>query len=102
MLPRTWNWAATLIKAFPLVGMHAVQQSVDLALQELDSEDPEHAAWWEALLNICRDELQGVTRQDEADRAKLKGARPAEARRQREVGVHSAVDAETQELLAGD
>lgn len=72
-----------------------------LAVQELDSEDPEHAAWWEALLDVCRDELQGATRQDEADRVKMKGGRQPEARRQREVGVHSAVDAETQALLAG-
>lgn len=72
-----------------------------LCAQELDSEDLEHAAWWESLLVVCDEELKEAAKQDDVDRAKLRRERPLQARRHREVGVHFAVDAEIQSLLAG-
>lgn len=70
-------------------------------MQELDGQDEDHAAWWEALLLICDEELKEASRQEAADRAKFKGEQLQETRRAREVGVHSAVDAEIQNLLSG-
>ena len=69
--------------------------------QELDSTDEEHAAWWESLLTVCEAELKEAKKQDDLDRARLRGERALEAKRQREVGVHTAVDVEIQGLLSG-
>lgn len=54
------------------------------------------------MLVIAKEELAEAARQDDADRAKLRGERSLDGRRQREVGLHTAVDAETQELLASE
>jgi hypothetical protein len=70
-------------------------------LQELDSKDEEHAAWWDSLVIVCDQELSMASRQQDADRARLRGYDQPEVRRLREVGVHSAVDAQISELLSG-
>ncbi len=70
-------------------------------MQELDSKDEEHAAWWDNLVTVCDEELSTASRQQDADRARLKGGEQPEVRRMREVGVHSAVDAQINELLSG-
>ena len=70
-------------------------------MQELDCADEEHSAWWDSLVTVCEEELNSASRQHDLDKARLKGGREQELGRRREVGVHSAVDADIQKLLSG-
>lgn len=70
--------------------------------QELDNADEEHSAWWDSLVTICDEELSSASRQHDLDKARLKGGAPQEVGRRREIGVHSAVDSDIQQLLSGE
>ena len=70
-------------------------------LQELDTQEPQHVEFWEALRLIADLELADAIKQDKLDWARLRGEDvPAEYRSQR-VGVHEAVDTDIQHMLAG-
>lgn len=71
-------------------------------LQELDSKDEEHAEFWKAMMVVCNAELELVERQDEIDRARMRGERPASVLMAGEIGVHASIDTEIHAMLAGD
>jgi hypothetical protein len=72
--------------------------------QALDCKEPEHADFWGALAVVAEAEVAEAARQDEADRARLRGERnvgePDEAP-PREAGLNAAVDTDIHLLLAG-
>lgn len=70
-------------------------------MQELDCSDEQHSAWWDSLVTICDEELSSASRQHDLDKARLKGEGFQEQGRRREIGVHSAVDSDIQQLLSG-
>lgn len=69
--------------------------------QELDRHEDVHAAYWSALETICTAEEATAARQDEVDRARLRGepAPPAPTRHQ--PGLHGSVAADLEVQLAG-
>ena len=71
-------------------------------MQELDSHNAEHAEYWGALALVADAELAEAQRQDDADRARMRGeAPPPDARAGAEAGLHGAVDADIHLMLAG-
>jgi hypothetical protein len=69
-------------------------------IQALDGKDPEHKAFWEALSVVADAELKEAVRQEEADRARLRGESAPDAEGDRGT-LHSAVDTDIHILLAG-
>lgn len=77
-------------------------QAATAVTQELDSHNAEHAEYWGALAVVADAELAEAQRQDDADRARMRGeAPPADARAGAEAGLHGAVDADIHLMLAG-
>ena len=70
--------------------------------QDLDSRDEEHAEFWKAMMVVCNAELELVVRQDEIDRARMRGERPASALMAGEVGVHASLETDIHAMLAGE
>lgn len=71
------------------------------ALQELDTQEPQHVDFWDALRLIADLELAEAIKQDKLDWARLRNESiPAEYRSQR-AGMHQAVDKDIQHMLAG-
>lgn len=71
-------------------------------MQELDNKNAEHAEYWAALAVVAEAELAEAQRQDDADRARLRGEAPAlDDRAGAEAGLHTAVDADIHLMLAG-
>lgn len=78
------------------------RQAARAAAQELDSRNAEHAEYWAALATVAEAELAAAQRQDDADRARLRGeAPPADDHAGGEAGLHGAVDADIHLMLAG-
>lgn len=62
--------------------------------------EEEHVRFWKAMVVVAEHELAEATRQEEIDRARVRGeAPPAHVR---EAGLHGSVDAEVQALIAGN
>lgn len=72
-----------------------------LDFQELDVQEREHADYWSALAIICQAEEAIAARQDEIDRARLRGDPPPPAPKNHERGLHGAVAADLEIQLAG-
>lgn len=70
-------------------------------MQELDSQDPMHKEFWEALMVIAEVELQEAVKQDELDWARLRGEPIPAKYTVKEAGLHEAVDSDVQMMLAG-
>lgn len=70
-------------------------------MQALDSKDPQHREFWDAMALVAEVELKEAQRQDEADRARLRGEPEPEDRHASELGLHSAVDRDINLLLSG-
>lgn len=54
------------------------------------------------MMVVCNAELELVVRQDEIDRARMRGERPASALMAGEVGVHASLETDIHAMLAGD
>ena len=70
-------------------------------VQELDSQDPMHKEFWDALMVIAEVELQEAVKQDELDWARLRGESIPAKYTVKEAGLHEAVDSDVQMMLAG-
>lgn len=70
-------------------------------MQELDSQDPMHKEFWDALMVIAEVELQEAVKQDELDWARLRGEAIPAKYTVKEAGLHEAVDSDVQMMLAG-
>ncbi|KAK9806113.1 hypothetical protein WJX72_002023 [[Myrmecia] bisecta] len=68
---------------------------------ELDVHNTEHVEFWKAIDTVCTAELQEAIRQDEIDRARMRGEPPPAKYLKRETGVHGSVHADVQMMLAG-
>ncbi|KAK9791828.1 hypothetical protein WJX73_003147 [Symbiochloris irregularis] len=69
--------------------------------KDLDSTDEEHAAYWAALSVVCGAEEAKAERQDEIDRARLRGEPPPPAPVHHEPGLHGSVAGDLDVQLAG-
>ena len=54
------------------------------------------------MMVVCKAELELVVRQDEIDRARMRGERPASALMAGEVGVHASLETDIHAMLAGE
>jgi len=68
---------------------------------ELDALDPGHAAFWTALATVAEHILAEVTKQEEIDRAKMRGLPPPAKYAVREAGWHESLDGDVAVMLAG-
>ncbi|KAL3159310.1 hypothetical protein ABBQ32_011264 [Trebouxia sp. C0010 RCD-2024] len=90
-------------KAFEGLSLQQVQElhASVISMQELDSQDPVHKEFWDALLVIAEVELQEAVKQDELDWARLRGEAIPAKYTVKEAGLHEAVDSDVQMMLAG-
>jgi len=76
-------------------------QVVSYVFQELDSQDPVHKQFWDAMMVIAEVELQEALKQDELDWARLRGEPVPAKYTIKEAGLHESVDSDVQMMLAG-
>ena len=74
---------------------------VSYVVQELDSQDPVHKQFWDAMMVIAEVELQEALKQDELDWARLRGEPVPAKYTIKEAGLHEYVDSDVQMMLAG-
>ncbi|KAK9837652.1 hypothetical protein WJX74_002230 [Apatococcus lobatus] len=89
-----------VFEGLALVDVRELHEDIQL-FQDLDSKDEEHAEFWKAMMVVCNAELELVVRQDEIDRARMRGERPASALMAGEVGVHASLETDIHAMLAG-
>lgn len=73
-----------------------------VALQSLDYKNPERKDFWDALMVVAEAELKEARKQDEVDRARLRGMREPEQDTREDTGVQAAVDMDVQIFLTGE
>lgn len=81
--------------------MHHHVTSCIIMSQELDSQDPVHKEFWDAMMVIAEVELQEAVKQDEMDWARLRGEPLPAKYTIKEAGLHESVDSDVQMMLAG-
>eukprot|EP00884_Botryococcus_braunii_P020423 jgi/Botrbrau1/7064/Bobra.0165s0087.1 len=89
-----------VLHGLTLADLQQLKQDI-LQYQEVDNKDPEHEDYWEALLEVVEAELVVAVRQEEIDRARLRGDRVPEAEEEDEGGLHTALDADIHASMAG-
>lgn len=67
----------------------------------LDARDTSHAPFWHALTTVAQHELAEATRQEDIDRARVRGLPVPEKYLIREPGWHESLDADIAVMLAG-
>lgn len=70
-------------------------------LQALDGKDAQHREFWDAMAVVAEVEHKEAVRQEEADRARLRGEPEPDHLQGGELGLHSAVDTDIHLLLSG-
>lgn len=70
--------------------------------QEVDNKVPEHEEYWKALLEVIEAELVVSLRQEEIDRARLRGDPIPEAPEDDEAGLHAALDTDIHASMVGE
>ena len=70
-------------------------------LQDLDVHEPQHVDFWAAMRTVADHELGEARRQEQIDRARVRGEAPAPHLVQREAGWHASIDADVTVMLAG-
>lgn len=71
-------------------------------LQELDRYEAQHVEFWEAMATVAEHELAEAQRQEEIDRARVRGEAPPPHLQRREAGWHASIDADVSSMLAGE
>lgn len=69
--------------------------------QEMDKHHPLHREFWSAALLVAEHELYEQQKQEDLDRAKLRGEPVPAKYAVREAGWHESIDTEVQVMLAG-
>ncbi|CAK0785772.1 hypothetical protein CVIRNUC_008983 [Coccomyxa viridis] len=69
--------------------------------QSLDYRNPERKDFWDALMVVADAELKEARKQDEVDRARLRGMREPDQDAREDTGVQAAVDIDVQIFLTG-
>lgn len=69
--------------------------------RELDARDASHNAFWAALGVVAEHELAEATKQEDIDRARMRGLPPPAKYTIREAGWHESLDADVAVMLAG-
>lgn len=69
--------------------------------QDLDVHETEHVEFWGAMRIVADHELGEARRQEEIDRARVRGEALAPHLVSREAGWHASIDADVSVMLAG-
>ena len=93
---------SALVPLFCYEGATSLKLDQKSLSQELDSQDPMHKEFWDALMVIAEVELQEAVKQDELDWARLRGEAIPAKYSVKEAGLHEAVDSDVQMMLAGE
>ena len=76
--------------------------SITFVLQSLDYKNPERKDFWDAMMVVADAELKEARKQDEVDRARLRGMREPDQDAREDTGVQAAVDIDVQIFLTGE
>lgn len=68
---------------------------------ELDARNASHSPFWKALSKVAAARLTDMTREEEIDRAKVKGLPPPKKYTVREAGWHESLDADVALMFSG-
>ena len=80
----------------------ALQLRVPLWMQSLDYKNHERKEFWDALMVVAEAELKEARKQDEVDRARLRGMREPDQDVREDRSVQAAVDMDVQIFLTGE
>ena len=69
--------------------------------QELDRYENSHVQFWEAMAMVSEHELAESQRQEDIDRARLRGEEPSGGARHQDTGWHASIDADMSSMFAG-
>ena len=97
---RTAQDPSVFIKGLSLFQLQELQKDIE-EYRELDAVHEDHAAFWEALTKVVNHEVTEMVRQEEIDRAKIRGLPIPEKYEVREPGWHPSLDADVAEMLNG-
>lgn len=71
-------------------------------MQSLDYKNTERKEFWDALMVVAEAELKEARKQDEVDRARLRGMREPDQDAREDRSVQAAVDMDVQIFLTGE
>ena len=71
-------------------------------MQSLDYKNPERKDFWDALMVVAEAELKEARKQDQVDRARLRGMREPDQDAREDRSVQAAVDMDVQIFLTGE
>lgn len=71
-------------------------------MQSLDYKNTERKEFWDALMVVAEAELKEARKQDEVDRARLRGMREPDQDAREDRSVQAAVDTDVQIFLTGE
>jgi len=69
--------------------------------QELDRYEAQHVEFWDAMATLAEHELAEARRQEEIDRARVRGDAPPPHLQRREAGWHTSINDDVSSMLAG-
>lgn len=70
--------------------------------QELDRYEDAHIQFWDAMAVVSGHELAEAQRQEDVDRARLRGDDVSSSAVQRGTGWHSSIEADVSAMFAGE
>ena len=94
--------ACRLSNSFATALISVRADSGKLLLQSLDYKNPERKDFWDALMVVAEAELKEARKQDEIDRARLRGMREPDQDAREDTAVQAAVDMDVQIFLTGE
>ena len=80
----------------------AANRQLSNLVQSLDYKNPERKDFWDALMVVAEAELKEARKQDEVDRARLRGMREPDQDAREDRSVQAAVDMDVQIFLTGE
>eukprot|EP00208_Stichococcus_sp_RCC1054_P002856 CAMPEP_0206140744 /NCGR_PEP_ID=MMETSP1473-20131121/10524_1 /ASSEMBLY_ACC=CAM_ASM_001109 /TAXON_ID=1461547 /ORGANISM="Stichococcus sp, Strain RCC1054" /LENGTH=711 /DNA_ID=CAMNT_0053535011 /DNA_START=336 /DNA_END=2471 /DNA_ORIENTATION=+ len=90
----------TVMRGLTLAELRELRADVE-DYQELDRYEDDHIQYWEAMAMVSEHELAEAERQEDLDRARLRGEHTAAAARRRDAGWHASIDADMSSMFAG-
>lgn len=75
---------------------------LSLFVQSLDYKNAERKEFWDSLMVVAEAELKEARKQDEVDRARLRGMREPDQDTREDRSVQAAVDMDVQIFLTGE
>lgn len=99
-LDRTAEDPSIIVASLNLFQLQELKDDI-IEYSALDSINKDHVPFWESLAKVAEHELAEAVKQEEIDRARVRGVDPPEKYQVREAGWHPTLEADIAEMLQG-